>query len=97
MPRAAEFFTGIAIYFVLWWLLLFTVLPWGIRGQHEDNSTIAGTEPGAPKFPHLKKKVIQTSVLTAIVCAVIFVIYYFKLISLEDIGIIPNFVPEGSR
>ena len=26
---------GIAIYFVLWWLVLFTVLPWGATSAHE--------------------------------------------------------------
>ncbi len=25
---------GLAIYFVLWWLVLFTVLPWGATSAH---------------------------------------------------------------
>ena len=28
--------TGLAIYFVLWWIVLFLTLPFGVRSQHED-------------------------------------------------------------
>jgi len=28
--------TGFAIYFVLWWVVLFVTLPFGVRSQHED-------------------------------------------------------------
>ena len=27
--------TAFAIYFVLWWLVLFVTLPFGVRSQHE--------------------------------------------------------------
>ncbi len=50
------FVTGIALYFVLWWLLLFVVLPWGVKGQHEDGGVIKGTEPGAPSQNRMLRK-----------------------------------------
>ena len=40
--------TGIAIFFLIWWLALFAVLPWGIRSQHEEGEITPGTDPGAP-------------------------------------------------
>ena len=40
--------TGFAIYFVLWWLVLFLTLPFGVRSQHEDGEGAPGTDPGAP-------------------------------------------------
>ena len=30
--------TGFAIYFVLWWVVLFLTLPFGVRSQHEDGA-----------------------------------------------------------
>ena len=27
--------TAIAIFFLIWWVVLFAVLPWGMRSQHE--------------------------------------------------------------
>ena len=40
--------TAIAVYFIIWWLTLFVVLPWGVRSQHESGAISPGTEPGAP-------------------------------------------------
>ena len=40
--------TFIAVYFLIWWLVLFTVLPWGARSQRESGEVAAGTDPGAP-------------------------------------------------
>ena len=36
--------TAIAIYFLIWWLTLFAVLPWGVRAQGPDSPP--GTDPG---------------------------------------------------
>ena len=40
--------TALAIFFLIWWVVLFAVLPWGIRSQHEGQEMVAGTDPGAP-------------------------------------------------
>lgn len=88
--------TGIAVFFVLWWLLLFVILPLDIKGQHEDGDVVRGTEPGAPSHPFIKRKIIQTTILTAIVWVIIFVIIEFNLIDLDNIPFIPDFRPDRS-
>ena len=60
---------GIALYFVIWWITLFAVLPFGIRSQHESGEVVAGTEPGAPVLPGLLKKAAITSVIAAVIFA----------------------------
>ena len=40
--------SAFAIYFVLWWIVLFVTLPFGVRSQSEDGAAIPGSEPGAP-------------------------------------------------
>lgn len=30
-------FSGIAIYFIIWWTALFALLPFGLRTQAEEN------------------------------------------------------------
>ena len=43
--------SGIAIYFVIWWVVLFAVLPWGVKNAHEAGETTSkGNEPGAPSI-----------------------------------------------
>jgi predicted secreted protein len=49
------------IYIVVWWVVLFAVLPWGV--QREENPEL-GHDPGAPAVTHLKKKLIATTLIT---------------------------------
>ncbi len=57
----------IAVYFIVWWICLFAVLPFGVRSQAEDQSIVPGSEPGAPTRSRMWTKVGVTSVLAAIV------------------------------
>jgi predicted secreted protein len=59
----------IAVYFIIWWTVLFVTLPFGVKSQHEDGNIAEGTDPGAPQKPHLLKKAIVTTLLTSVVYA----------------------------
>lgn len=61
----------IAIYFVVWWICLFMILPIGSRSQAEAGDITAGTEPGAPVRPLLWWRILATSVLAALVMALL--------------------------
>ena len=58
---------GLALYFVIWWILLFAVLPFGVRSQAESGEIVAGSEPGAPSVPALREKAIWTTLLASVV------------------------------
>ena len=76
--------TAIAIYFLIWWLTLFAVLPWGVRAQGE--AATPGTDPGAPMVPHLKAKLIWTTLVSSAIFAVIAVLYTYHLVTLDDLA-----------
>jgi predicted secreted protein len=58
---------GFAIYFILWWTVLFAVLPWGVRSHREAGLTPGkGVDHGAPVMPQLVKKVIATTIVSTI-------------------------------
>ena len=78
--------TGLAIYFIIWWLALFVVLPWGIRSQEESGDIAPGSDPGAPAVPRLLAKLIWTTLIAAVVFAVLLVIYVNKWVLLDDLG-----------
>jgi predicted secreted protein len=59
--------TALAIYFVLWWIVLFVTLPFGVRSQHEDGVGAPGTDPGAPIASQMGRKLIWTTVIAAVV------------------------------
>jgi predicted secreted protein len=78
--------TGLAIYFIIWWLALFVVLPWGIRSQEESGDIAPGSDPGAPAVPRLMAKLIWTTLVAAVVFAALYVIYVNKWVLLDDLG-----------
>jgi predicted secreted protein len=71
---------GLALYFIIWWTLLFAVLPFGVHSQHEMNDIVPGSEPGAPSRPRLGLKILVNTGVAAIVWAIADLIYvYFYL------------------
>ena len=67
--------TAFAIYFVIWWIALFLTLPFGVRSQHEDGGGVPGTDPGAPIASLMGRKLIWTTVLSAVFFAVAWLAY----------------------
>jgi predicted secreted protein len=57
---------GIAVYFTIWWTVLFAVLPLRIRSQHETGEITPGTDPGAPIAPGLLGKAVMTTLISAV-------------------------------
>ena len=55
--------TGIMVYLVIWWTILFAVLPLGVRRVKDPGR---GQDPGAPEKPELLRKAIITSVVAAV-------------------------------
>ena len=78
--------TAIAIYFLIWWIALFVVLPWGIRSQSEQGDMAAGTDPGAPMIPRLGAKLIWTTVVASVVFAACYVAYVKQLVTLDGLA-----------
>jgi len=62
--------TGVMVYLVIWWTILFAVLPLGVRRAENPGK---GEERGAPERPQLARKAI----ITSIVAAVLWLGFYF--------------------
>lgn len=78
--------TAVAIYFVLWWVMLFAVLPWGVRSQAESGEIVPGSDPGAPAVPKLLAKLLWTTVVTTVVFAIGYLVYAYRLFTLDDLA-----------
>ena len=61
--------TGVMVYLVIWWTILFAVLPLGVRRVENPGR---GQERGAPERPELLRKAI----ITSIVAAVLWIAFY---------------------
>jgi predicted secreted protein len=74
-----------AIYFIMWWLVFFMVLPWGIRSQHEHGDIAPGTDPGAPAVHGLKPKLLWTTVAATGVFLLFYWAYVTKAVAFDDL------------
>jgi predicted secreted protein len=69
---------AIAVYLSIWWTVLFAVLPFGIRSQHEsDDERVAGTDPGAPIAPRLVIKALWTTLISAVVFGLVYLLMVY--------------------
>ena len=63
--------TFFAIYFVVWWLCLFLVLPFGVRNQVDEGQYVQGTERGAPVRARVGRIALITTALSVPVTALL--------------------------
>lgn len=82
--------TLLAIYFVVWWTVLFAVLPIRVKTQGEAANVVPGTTESAPERPALLLKAAWTTVISAIVCAGLWALIHSGL-TLDDIPFLPRF------
>ena len=78
--------TVIAIYFVIWWIALFVVLPFGIRSQQESGEIAPGTDPGAPVVARLWLRLVWTTIVATVVFAICLVAYDYRLVTLDGLA-----------
>lgn len=78
--------TMFAIYFVLWWIVLFLTLPFGVRSLHEDGGGAPGTDPGAPIASQMGRKLIWTTIISAVIFAIALLAYDAGYLSIEKLA-----------
>lgn len=84
-------FSTFAIYFIIWWLALFIVLPIGLRTQAEENEVVPGSVESAPARFRGLRIFLMTSVLAAIIHAAWYVLSVRMGYGLDSI---PQFAPK---
>ena len=75
--------SGVVVFVILWWTVLFTVLPWGNRAPTEPEP---GHAPSAPKNPRLWRKFAVTTAITVVLWLIIFAVIESGLISFREIA-----------
>lgn len=73
--------TGIAVYIVVWWIVLFAVLPWGVK---PPETFVPGQAESAPENPRLLLKAAVTSAIAGVIWAGIYLLVQSDWISFRD-------------
>ncbi|MFN7710239.1 MAG: DUF1467 family protein [Holosporales bacterium] len=61
--------SAIVVFLIIWWVLIFAVLPFGVE---EEEKAIIGLADGAPKDAKIFKKIAVTTALTCLIWGVIY-------------------------
>jgi len=75
--------TGAAIFLVIWWLVLFMVLPWGIQSIPSED-VVKGHAAGAPRRPRVITKMLVTTAISIVLWFVIYWVIDSGLISFRS-------------
>ncbi len=87
-----SYVSAFAIFFVLWWIVLFAVLPFGLRTQDDDGETVLGTVSSAPRGPHILRAMLWTTIVSALIFGLMLLLTRYFGLSFEDIPrVIPDF------
>jgi predicted secreted protein len=75
--------SGLALFFIIWWTVLFAVLPWGVT---RNDGTVRGADAGAPQNPRLRLKFAITTGISIIIWLVVYVLVTSEVISFRDLA-----------
>lgn len=78
--------SGFAVYVVIWWTVLFAILPWGVRTDQEaGQDPVQGAATSAPHKPLLAKKALWTTLVSALLFALYLANWINGWIELKDL------------
>ena len=86
--------TGLAVYFIIWWITLFAILPIGVRTQADEGDITLGTTESAPLQARLGRKLLLTSLVASVIFAVYFIATVYFGLSVDSL---PRIVPDFSK
>jgi predicted secreted protein len=81
----------LAVYFVVWWVVLFAVLPFGVRTQAENGDVTLGTTESAPSLHRVGRAMLITSLVSLAIVGAFYGITAGLGYGFDDI---PRIVPD---
>jgi len=82
---------SLALFFVIWWTVLFAVLPVGVKSQYEAGDVVPGSEGAAPHRPMLLKKAMVTTLVALVVFGIVHLAIAAHMVPLDSIPFLPTF------
>ena len=78
-------FTAIVVFVLIWWIVLFAVLPFGTKPVVDAQDTPGGWR-GAPERPHLLRTIVTTTVVSAVLWVGAIALIHSPYLSFRDMA-----------
>jgi predicted secreted protein len=66
-------------------------LPFSVRTQEDDQNVTLGTVASAPRGPHMRRAVVRTTIVTAVIMGIAYFVTGYLGLGIDDI---PHIVPD---
>ena len=86
--------SALVLYAVVWFMVLFVVLPIRLETQGDRGEIEPGTHAGAPANLNMKRKIKVVTIVAAIVWAVIAGVIWSEVISVRDLDFFDRMRPS---
>lgn len=77
--------TVLAIYFLIWWVTLFAVLPFGVRTRREGDALTPGADPGAPVSHRVGRMLFWNTLVAGVVFGIFYAVYVSGVIPYDKL------------
>ncbi|MBM1634214.1 DUF1467 family protein [Sulfitobacter mediterraneus] len=77
--------SGLVLFAVIWAMTFLIALPIRVQTQGDLNDVVPGTHAGAPEHHHLRKKAFWTTLVAAVIWAIVATIILSEWISVADV------------
>lgn len=78
---------GIALYFIIWWVTLFAVLPFGLRTQADEGEVVPGTPESAPARARMLRIFAINTVVSSVVFFCVWLVIAQRWITIDAVRI----------
>jgi predicted secreted protein len=89
--------SGIVLFAVVWFLVLFIVLPIRLETQGDKGEVMSGTHASAPANLSMKRKALITTGVAILVWAILVGVILSGVISVRDIDFFKRMGPPSLR
>ena len=79
------FISGTILFILLWWIVLFTILPFKIKSQIESGQVVESTDPGAPANPRIIQKFLIVTIISLILWLGLYVLVKYGYLDLRTL------------
>lgn len=80
-----------AIFFIVWWVVLFATLPFSLKTQDDDGEVTLGTTSSAPRGAHVGRAFLRTTIATLVIVGIYVVLNQVFGLGIDDL---PRLKPD---
>lgn len=81
-----NFVSGLVVFTMIWWTVIFCVLPIGLSKTQEEAEEGEYIAPGAPSSVNMKQKLFLTTVISIVLWVLVYILIDIEIINFREMA-----------